>query len=109
MEVVTNIFCFNRLCENLNELDLWSKISKTAIIDNNLYECKFCTEKEIPVQLSLTEDEYYYIDDYLYDRMIGEFDFNGEPSEMGLTYEAIYDLWHYLKRTKLEVYYGNCK
>jgi len=49
MEVVTNIFCFNRLCENLNELDLWSKISKTAIIDNNLYECRFCTEEEIPV------------------------------------------------------------
>jgi hypothetical protein len=49
------------------------------------------------------------VDDYLYDRMIGEFDFNGEPSEMGLTYEAIYDLWHDLKRTRLDVDYGNCK
>lgn len=99
MDVVTNKFCFNLLCENLKELELWSEISNTAIIDENLFKWKFCTKDEVPVKLTLTEDEYNYLEDYLYDKMIGEFNFDGEPSKLGLVYEAIFDLWHNLKRT----------
>ncbi|MBU5592667.1 hypothetical protein KQI89_12970 [Clostridium sp. MSJ-4] len=105
MEIATNLFLYNFLCKNLNNLDSWSKISKTAIIDKNLCIYKFCANEEIPVLLTLTEDECYHIDDYLYDRMISEFDSNGEPNEIGSIYESLYDLWHSMIRIEKEKFY----
>lgn len=100
MDIETNLFCYNLLCKNLNDLNYWSKISKTVIIDKNLCIYKFCDDKKIPVILTVTEDEYYIIDDYLYYRMIDELDSNGEPSKIGLIYESLYDLWHSMTLAK---------